>query len=62
MPRTVIVAQTDDYLVRELTSGLFRFVDDVEFYVDSVGHQIQFRSASRMIPDLANRTDDGNVN
>ena len=47
MPRTVIVAQTDDYLRAEFTSGLFRFVDDVEFYVDSVGHEIQFRSASR---------------
>jgi len=47
MPRTVIVAQTDDYLHAEFTSGLFRFVDDVEFYVDSARYEIQFRSASR---------------
>ena len=47
MPRAVIVAQEDDYLRAEFTSSWFRFVDDVEFYVDSPAQAIQFRSASR---------------
>ncbi len=47
LPRTKIVTQTDDYLHAEATSRLFRFVDDVEIYVDSAAGQIHFRSASR---------------
>ena len=47
MPRAVVVAQQDDYLRAEFTSSLFRFVDDVEFYVDSAAGLIQYRSASR---------------
>lgn len=47
MPRTVIVSQKEDYLRAEFSSSLFRFVDDVEFYVDSAAGVIQFRSASR---------------
>jgi uncharacterized protein (DUF1499 family) len=48
MPRMKIVAQTDDYLHAEATSRLFRFVDDVEFYLDADARQIHFRSASRV--------------
>ncbi len=47
MPGAVIVSQKDDYLRAEFTSSFFRFVDDVEFYVDSKAGVIQFRSASR---------------
>ena len=48
MPRTTIVATQDDYLHVEFRSRLFRFVDDVEFYVDRERATIQFRSASRL--------------
>jgi uncharacterized protein (DUF1499 family) len=48
MPRTSIVATTDDYLQVEFTSAVFRFVDDVEFYLDNTNKTIQFRSASRL--------------
>ena len=47
LPRTKIVTRTDDYLHAEVTSRLFRFVDDVEIYVDAEAGQIHFRSASR---------------
>ena len=47
LPRTRIVTETDNYLHAEATSLLFRFVDDVEFYVDSTAKLIHFRSASR---------------
>lgn len=48
MPRTRIVRSTDDYLHAEFTSGLFRFVDDVEFLIDPAAQVIHFRSASRV--------------
>jgi len=47
-PRVRIVRETDDYLHAEFTSLVFRFVDDVEFYVDAAGRRIDFRSASRV--------------
>jgi uncharacterized protein (DUF1499 family) len=47
MPRMTIVAEADGYLHVEATSLIFRFVDDVEFFVDEDGKVIQFRSASR---------------
>lgn len=47
MPRTQIVTADGDYLHAEFTSALFRFVDDVEFFVDRNQHAIHFRSASR---------------
>ena len=34
MPRTRIVERTPNYLSAEFTSAIFRYVDDVEFYVD----------------------------
>ena len=47
-PRTKIVQQTDNYLHVEFASLIFRFVDDVEFYLDQSAGQIHFRSASRV--------------
>jgi uncharacterized protein (DUF1499 family) len=46
-PRARIVTLTDNYLHAEFTSALFRFVDDVEFYVDKEQKVIHLRSASR---------------
>lgn len=45
--RTKIVTQRADYIHAEFTSALFRFVDDVEFYLDQEHKVIHFRSASR---------------
>lgn len=47
MPRTRIVEEQAHYLHAEFTSRLFRYVDDVEFYIDEDRGQIHFRSASR---------------
>lgn len=47
MPRTQIVTDDDNYLHVEFTSSLFRFVDDVELFVDRAQRVIHFRSASR---------------
>jgi len=48
MPRMKIVTETEDYIHVEATSRLFRFVDDVEFFVDRKAKTIDFRSASRI--------------
>ena len=58
IPRLKIVTQEEGYLHAEATSLLFRFVDDVEFLVDTDEKIIHFRSASRTgYSDLsANRT------
>lgn len=48
MPRTRIVEERDDYLAAEFESLIFRFVDDVEFYVPSESTGVQVRSASRL--------------
>ena len=47
MPRTKIVAQSPDYLRAEFTSRIFRWVDDVEAYVDADAKLIHLRSSSR---------------
>ena len=47
MPRTQTITADDNYLHVEFTSLLFRFVDDVEFFVDREQRAIHFRSASR---------------
>lgn len=48
-PRTVCEPiQDQSYLHVEFTSGIFRFVDDVEFLVDSEAEVIHVRSASRV--------------
>jgi uncharacterized protein (DUF1499 family) len=43
-----IVEQADDYLRAVFISRLFRFKDDVEFYIDSGEGLVHFRSASRV--------------
>lgn len=43
-----IVAQTENYLYAEFTSGFWKFVDDVEFSFDEENKLIHFRSASRL--------------
>ena len=48
VPRMRIVTEQGDYLHAEATSLIFRFVDDVEFYVDRESKLIHFRSASRV--------------
>ncbi len=47
MPRSQIITADEHYLHAEFTSALFRFVDDVEFFVDREQGVIHFRSASR---------------
>lgn len=47
-PRTRIVEQTDNYLHAEFSSLIFRFTDDVEFFVDQDAKLVHFRSASRV--------------
>jgi uncharacterized protein (DUF1499 family) len=48
MPRNRIVTETETYLHAEFTSALFRFVDDVEFWLDESTRTIHLRSASRI--------------
>ena len=48
MKRVTIVAVTDSYIHAEFKSALFRFVDDVEFYLDESARIVHFRSASRV--------------
>jgi len=48
LPRTTIVKENRDFLHVEFRSLFFRFVDDVELYVDEQTKVIHFRSASRM--------------
>lgn len=43
-----IIKQEGDYLYAQFRSRCFRFVDDVEFLVDSRQNVIQVRSASRV--------------
>lgn len=47
-PRVRIVKQDDRYLYAEFTSKLWRFVDDVEFYLVPAKNIIEVRSASRL--------------
>lgn len=47
-PRTHIVTRTDDYLHVEFRSLIFRFIDDVELWVNPAEQVIHFRSASRI--------------
>ncbi len=52
MPRTTIVANETtaggEYLHVEFRSFFFRFVDDVEFFINEGTQTIEFRSASRL--------------
>ena len=46
--RTTIVTMTDSYIHAEFRTTLFRFVDDVEFFLDESAFVVHFRSASRV--------------
>jgi uncharacterized protein (DUF1499 family) len=48
MKRSRIVTTEDTYIHAEFTSAFFRFVDDVEFYLDETAKTIHMRSASRV--------------
>jgi uncharacterized protein (DUF1499 family) len=48
VPRLKVFTERGDYLHAEATSVIFRFVDDVEFFVDREAQVIHFRSASRV--------------
>ena len=48
VPRTEIVEDSDNYIHAESTSRIFKFVDDVEFYLPEDGNVIHVRSASRV--------------
>lgn len=48
LPRVTLITDDGDYLHFEFRSFLFRFVDDVEFRVDSNSKTIRMRSASRV--------------
>ncbi|MGK7891088.1 MAG: DUF1499 domain-containing protein [Leptolyngbyaceae cyanobacterium] len=48
LPRTAIVADTNDYIRIAATSRLMGFVDDAEFYFPEDEAVIQVRSASRL--------------
>ena len=47
-PRATLISETEYYLHYEFKSLIFRFIDDVEFFVDDKNSVIQFRSASRV--------------
>lgn len=47
-PRTRIIEKSPHYLHAEFRSAIFRFVDDVEFYVEAESGRVHFRSASRV--------------
>ncbi len=48
LPRTKLIEEEKDYLHFEFRSKWLRFVDDVEFLLDSESNVIQVRSASRI--------------
>jgi uncharacterized protein (DUF1499 family) len=56
-PRTRILSADDGYLHAECATGVFRFLDDVEFLLDRESRVIHFRACSRVgLGDLgANR-------
>ena len=46
--RCRIVSQTDDYIHAEFRTKLWRFVDDVEFYLPAEEEVVHVKSASRV--------------
>lgn len=48
MPKTRIVAESDDYLHAECRSAVFGFVDDLELHLRRQSNSIAVRSASRL--------------
>ena len=47
-PRIRVISADDRYLHVEFTTALLRFVDDVEFLLDSANGAVHIRSASRI--------------
>ena len=45
--RSLIITNEETYIHAEFRSAVFRFVDDVEFYIDDAAKVIHCRSASR---------------
>lgn len=48
LPRTKIIAKTDSWIHIEFRSLMWRFIDDIEIYLDDSSNLIHFRSASRI--------------
>ncbi len=48
MKRSTIVTITETYIRAEFRTALWRFVDDVEFFLDENARLVHFRSASRV--------------
>ena len=48
MSRTKVISESENYLHVECTSLIFRFKDDLEFFIDTEQQKIHFRSASRV--------------
>ena len=48
MKRTEIVKLTESYIHAECRTALWRFIDDVEFFLDETARVVHFRSASRV--------------
>ncbi|TAE53617.1 MAG: DUF1499 domain-containing protein [Nostocales cyanobacterium] len=48
VPRTEVVEQTDNYIHALSKSRIFKFIDDVEFYLPTDESVIHIRSASRV--------------
>ena len=48
MPRTKVIVAAPTYIHAEFRTALFRYVDDVEFSINTDDGVIDFRSASRM--------------
>ena len=48
LPRTIITYQDNYHLRAESRSRLFRFIDDIEIYLDTENNQLAMRSASRL--------------
>ena len=46
--RTKLITETENYLHFEFRTATFKFVDDVEFYLDVKEKLIHFRSAARL--------------
>lgn len=47
-PGMEIIEKSENYLHVEVTSRIFRFIDDLEFYFDEQEELIHYRSASRV--------------